>query len=132
MTTIDQQIAAWFNSNFRSIDPSYKLSATEWHYGNLILCIIAILLSVLLCGTIGLACGSMNFILAIASTVVVLIVLVGFRSVERAVTRSNPMIVILAPDDIPVMSILLGRLSENPRLFNFRDESFLRKKANIL
>ena len=57
---------------------------------------------------IGLACGSMNFILSIISTVVVMIVLVAFRRIERMVTRSNPYLVMLAPSDIPVMTDLLG------------------------
>jgi len=57
---------------------------------------------------IGLACGSMNFILAIIGTVVVMIVLVTFRRIERMVTRSNPYLVMLAPSDIPVMTDLLG------------------------
>lgn len=57
---------------------------------------------------IGLACGSMNFILAIIGTVVVMIVLVNFRRIERMVTRSNPYLVMLAPSDIPVMTDLLG------------------------
>lgn len=57
---------------------------------------------------IGLACGSMNFILSIISTVVVMIVLVTFRRIERMVTRSNPYLVMLAPSDIPVMTDLLG------------------------
>ncbi|HPS19283.1 MAG TPA: MgtC/SapB family protein [Bacilli bacterium] len=57
---------------------------------------------------IGLACGSMNFILAIIGTVVVMIVLISFRKIERIVTRSNPYLVMLAPSDIPVMTDLLS------------------------
>lgn len=57
---------------------------------------------------IGLACGSMNFILAIIGTIVVMVVLVTFRRIERMVTRSNPYLVMLAPSDIPVMTDLLG------------------------
>lgn len=57
---------------------------------------------------IGLACGSMNFILAILGTVIVMIVLVSFRRVERIVTRTNPLLIMLAPSDVPVMTDLLG------------------------
>jgi putative Mg2+ transporter-C (MgtC) family protein len=57
---------------------------------------------------IGLACGSMNFILAIIGTIVVMVVLVTFRRIERMVTRSHPYLVMLAPSDIPVMTDLLG------------------------
>ena len=189
MITIDQQIAAWFNSNFRSIDPSYSLPKGEWHYGNLILCLIALILSIILCGAIGLerekrgrsaglrthllvgvgsaiimvisiygfpsndrdiarlaaqavagvgflgagtiihhhggikglttastiwlsmaiglACGSMNFILAILSALVVIAVLVGLRSVERSIEKTNPTIIVLAKENIPVISIII-------------------------
>lgn len=57
---------------------------------------------------IGLACGSMNFTLAIIATVVVMVVLVTFRRIERIVTRSNPYFVVLAPSDVPVMTDLLS------------------------
>lgn len=57
---------------------------------------------------IGLACGSMNFILAIASTLVIMLILIVFRKLERRVTQSRPQIVIVCPNDVPVMSILLN------------------------
>lgn len=181
-TTIDQNIAAWFNN----------ISVNGWNIGNLILCIIALLLSVLLCGlvglererrgrsaglrthllvgvgsaiimiisiygfpagtnrdvarlaaqvvagvgflgagaiihshggsgikglttastiwlvmAIGLACGSMNFILAIFGTAIVMIVLTVFRRLERMVTRSNPLFIVLAKSDSPVLTEVL-------------------------
>lgn len=49
VTTIDQKIAEWFNNNFSST----PLPDGEWSYGNFVLCIIAILLSLLLCGMVG-------------------------------------------------------------------------------
>lgn len=57
---------------------------------------------------IGLACGSMNFILAIIGTILTMIVLISFRRVERIVTRTNPLLIMLAPSDVPVMTDLLG------------------------
>jgi len=45
MTTIDQQIAELFNKNFNL--------GGSWNWGNLLLCIIAMLLSILLCGIVG-------------------------------------------------------------------------------
>lgn len=57
--------------------------------------------------SIGLACGSMNFILAILGTVVVMIVLIIFRKMETMVTKDNPLLILLAPSDVPVLSELL-------------------------
>lgn len=56
---------------------------------------------------IGLACGSMNFVLAILGTIVVMIVLVWFRSLERIATKKNPLVVIMVKADVPVVSVLL-------------------------
>ena len=183
VTTIDQKIAEWFNSNFGL--------GGEWPWGNLILCFISLILCVALCGiigyerekrgrsaglrthllvgvgscmimivsiygfsaifgtrdparlaaqvvagvgflgagaiihnnggikglttastiwlvmAIGLCCGSMNFILAICGTVVVMLVLISFRSLERRISKSNPLLIMLAPSDVPVMTVLL-------------------------
>lgn len=62
---------------------------------------------------IGLACGSMNFILAIGSTVAVMIILVGFRKAERLVTRNNPQFIVLCPSDVPAMTELLSIAKEH-------------------
>ncbi len=56
---------------------------------------------------IGLCCGSMNFILALFGTLVVMIVLISFRRIERSITKTSPMFVMLAPSEIPVMTVLL-------------------------
>lgn len=61
---------------------------------------------------IGLACGSMNFILAIGATFAVMVVLISFRRVERFVTKNNPMIILMAPSDSPVMTDLLAVAKE--------------------
>lgn len=44
VTTVDQKIAEWFNN----------LEYNGWSYGNLILCVIAVLLAILYCGILGL------------------------------------------------------------------------------
>lgn len=62
---------------------------------------------------IGLACGSMNFILAVLGTVVVMIVLILFRKFERKLTRSNPLFVILVDAKTPVMTNVLSLAKEN-------------------
>ena len=61
---------------------------------------------------IGLACGSMNFVLAIGGTIVVIIVLTIFRKAEKVLTRNNPQFVILAPADKPIMTIILDVVKE--------------------
>lgn len=61
---------------------------------------------------IGLACGSMNFTLAIGGTIVVLVVLTIFRRFEKVVTRANPQFIVLAPADRPVMTEILEVLKE--------------------
>ena len=62
---------------------------------------------------IGLACGSMNFVLAIGATIVVMIILVIFRKTERIVTRSNPQFVLLAKSDVPAMTYVLAVAKEH-------------------
>lgn len=62
---------------------------------------------------IGLCCGSMNFILAIGGTFVVMVVLISFRRIERLVSKSNPLIIMLSPADVPVMSVLLAVAKEH-------------------
>lgn len=57
---------------------------------------------------IGLACGSMNFILAILGTILVMVVLVSFRKIERRLTRNNPMVIIIADAYRPIMTDLLA------------------------
>lgn len=61
---------------------------------------------------IGLACGSMNFCLAIGGTLVVLVVLVIFRKFEKILTRNNPQFVVLAPADKPLLTIILDVVKE--------------------
>lgn len=55
---------------------------------------------------IGLACGSFNFLLAILATAIVLIVLTVFRKVEKAVNRSNPLLILLCKSNVPVLALL--------------------------
>lgn len=57
---------------------------------------------------VGLACGSMNFILATASTIIVMVVLIAFRRLETAVTKGAPQFILLAKDSEPVMTKLLA------------------------
>lgn len=61
---------------------------------------------------IGLACGSMNFTLAIISTVIVMVVLVSFRKIERRITKNHPMIIVLASSDRPISTDILALAKE--------------------
>lgn len=55
---------------------------------------------------IGLACGSMNFVLAVLGTAVVMIVLVWFRSFERMATKKSPQVIVMVKADVPIISAL--------------------------
>ncbi len=56
---------------------------------------------------IGLACGSMNFILAVGGTLLILVVLTVFRKVERHINHHAPLLSISAKPDSPVIGRLL-------------------------
>ena len=56
---------------------------------------------------IGLACRSMNFLLAIAGTILILGVLTGFRKWESRMNRLSPVIMLRAEQNVPLMSRLL-------------------------
>ncbi|MCR5491794.1 MAG: MgtC/SapB family protein [Bacilli bacterium] len=56
---------------------------------------------------IGLACGSMNFILAIVGTALILVVLTLFRKIENKINRSAPLVKLKAKENTPVATKLL-------------------------
>lgn len=56
---------------------------------------------------IGLVCGSLNFILAIGATVLILIVLVVFRKMEKKMYIIPSLVTLKAHKDVPVVSYLL-------------------------
>lgn len=53
---------------------------------------------------IGLACGSMNFILATGSTILIMFVLVMFKRFEMKVYKTSPLIKIIASGNTPLLS----------------------------
>lgn len=57
---------------------------------------------------IGLACGSMNFLLAIGGTLLIIVVLTLFRKFERQITKKTPLIVLKVQSDKAVISNLLS------------------------
>ena len=56
---------------------------------------------------IGLACGSMNFILATGATILILIVLISFRKFEKRINSRSPMLCIHCKKDSPILSKLM-------------------------
>ena len=56
---------------------------------------------------IGIACGSFNFVIAILSTVVILLVLTAFKSVEKKINKKNPVIILTAPTNTPIIDKIL-------------------------
>lgn len=57
---------------------------------------------------IGIACGSFNFILAIIGTVLIVLVLTGFRNVERRIAKTSPTITLIAPASEPILGKILS------------------------
>lgn len=70
---------------------------------------------------VGLACGSMNFILAIFATLIVMLVLIAFRKLETAVTKGAPQFILIAKESEPVMTKLLAYAKEHE--YNVSDVS---------
>ena len=56
---------------------------------------------------IGLACGSMNFILATIGTVLIIFVLVAFRGIKNRIVGKSPMIMVRAKANTPVIYVVL-------------------------
>lgn len=56
---------------------------------------------------IGIACGSMNFILAIGGTGLILLVLTLFRKLENRINHKAPLIIMTAKPDTPIASRLM-------------------------
>ena len=56
---------------------------------------------------IGLACGSMNFILATGGTLLTMVVLVSFRKIETHLNKKAPIITVRAKQGTPIVAKLL-------------------------
>lgn len=56
---------------------------------------------------IGLACGSMNYFLAIGGTILIIVVLTLFRRMEFRINKKAPLIVVRVTKDAPVISKIL-------------------------
>ena len=61
---------------------------------------------------IGIACGSFNFIIAIITTLVIIVVLTIFRKVETRLNNKKMLLVVTAPIDKPVLAKALSISSE--------------------
>lgn len=72
---------------------------------------------------IGLACGSFNFILAVSVTLIVMIVLVVFRRIERKITKGAPTFIVVADETMPILTIILDYAKKN----NFEILDFVSK-----
>ena len=57
--------------------------------------------------SIGIACGSFNFIIAVAGTLLIFLVLTLFKKVEVKISKNNPTIVLVAPTGEPVLEKVL-------------------------
>ena len=61
---------------------------------------------------IGIACGSFNFIIAVASTIIIMLVLTIFKTVETKINSKNNLVVLVAPADQPIISKILAVTKE--------------------
>ena len=61
---------------------------------------------------IGLACGSFNFLIAIIATAVIFFVLTAFKKMESRISERNPLIVLTAPADQPILGKILDVTKE--------------------
>ena len=57
--------------------------------------------------SIGIACGSFNFIIAVAGTLLIILVLTLFKKVEVRISKNNPTITLVAPTGEPVLEKVL-------------------------
>ena len=57
---------------------------------------------------IGLACGSMNFILATGGTIVILLFLTVFKNFERKLTKQSPRLVLITTPEVPILGRALA------------------------
>lgn len=70
---------------------------------------------------IGIACGSFNFIIAVAGTLIIFIVLTVFRKVEIRINKRNPVITLCAPENENVLATVLSvseRYEATVNIFN--------------
>ena len=63
---------------------------------------------------IGLACGSMNFILAIGSTILILVILTVFKRFEAKINKKNPLMILKADANTPIA----GKVTEIAQSLN--------------
>lgn len=61
---------------------------------------------------IGMACGSMNFILATGGTIFILLVLVFFRKLETRLNKRSPLVIIKSKDNVPIVAALIMMAEE--------------------
>lgn len=81
---------------------------------------------------IGLACGSFNFILATGAVLIVLIVLTAFRRIESNISKRAPMFVVLAKEDVPVMSIILDYAKKHDLLVHDINSQITKENGETL
>lgn len=82
---------------------------------------------------IGLACGSMNFILAFGATVIIMFVLLGLRGLERRIAAKNPTVIVAAPAELPVLSMILSECEKfNCTCTNIVSERIIRDGKELI
>ncbi len=83
---------------------------------------------------IGLACGSGNFVIASVATLLALMCLVLFRTIERYLARRNPILTLVVPSERPVLKDIhqiadrygITILDTRTEIISYQDQSALR------
>ena len=83
---------------------------------------------------IGLACGSGNFVIATVATLLSLICLISFRSIERYLAKRNPVLTLVVPSERPVLKDInqiaarygITILDTRTEIISYQDQSALR------
>ncbi len=89
--------------------------------------------------TIGLACGSGNFIIAIAGTFIALVALISMRKIETRLAKKQPFLTLVFPADKPIMKELLltaqrysiSLLHISNEVVEFQEQSAIRMTMSV-
>ena len=82
---------------------------------------------------IGIACGSFNFILAFAGTILILVVLTVFKKVEEIIAKDSFYISITAPADTPLLDTVLTVSAEyNCSIHNISTELITSNSTKVI
>ena len=81
---------------------------------------------------IGIACGSFNFVIAVITTLVIILVLTIFRKVEEKMANKKMTLLITAPSDKPVLGKILAYSKEMNYEVNTLSTDLINRDGNSM